>query len=70
MWLQLEASARLTKDHPILCYQIMVHTSDVRGAGCDGEAHIEMHGTQGSSGKIALGGSGNHFERDTVSSKG
>jgi hypothetical protein len=37
-----------------LVFDVAVHTGDVIGAGTDAEVHIEIHGAEGSSGKLVL----------------
>uniref|UniRef100_A0A383W527 PLAT domain-containing protein n=1 Tax=Tetradesmus obliquus TaxID=3088 RepID=A0A383W527_TETOB len=50
-------------DEKPLQYEVVVYTSDVRGAGTDADISIELHGEKGSSPALRLETSANNFER-------
>ncbi len=50
--------------HPIS--QVLVKTSDVRGAGTDADVFISIYGPLGDTGEQELDASGNNFERGQV----
>ena len=54
----------------VVKYAVSVRTGDKRGAGTDANVYIILHGENGDSGKRALEGSGNNFERGRVDTFG
>ncbi len=58
----LAVSACFGHDHacPV---QVVVHTSDVRGAGTDAEVLLELHGSKGNSGALGLPFDRSSFKR-------
>jgi lipoxygenase homology domain-containing protein 1 len=54
-----ESSARCT-------YQVQVFTTDVRGAGTDGDVFLSLVGELGTTGESELASSANNFERGHV----
>ena len=46
--------------------QVLVKTSDVRGAGTDADVFLTAYGPKGDTGERDLAASGNNFERNQV----
>ena len=49
--------------------QVVVRTSDVRGAGTDADVFLTVYGPKGDTGERELAASGNNFERNKVCSR-
>lgn len=47
-------------------YRITVYTSDVRGAGTDGDVYLRMKGPKGATGETQLESARNNFERNQI----
>ena len=56
----------LSHNAPSLSRQVLVRTSDVRGAGTDADVFLTVYGPKGDTGERELAASGNNFERNKV----
>jgi hypothetical protein len=50
----------------LVSYRVLVKTSDVRGAGTDGNVFITMYGPKGDSGEREIANGSDNFERNKL----